>query len=258
MIAALVTGASSGIGEQFAYALAKEGRNLVLVARREDRLTSVAETARKLGAGDIKIIAADLSKRSAAVQLASRLELEQWEVDLLINNAGFGSRGRFTQLPLERELSEIELNVGAVVAMTRVFGAAMVQRGSGIIINVASIAGFQPVPFMATYAASKSFVVSFSLAIAGELTGTGVTVTALCPGPVPTEFQSIAGIENLRIPPIGVVDAKTVAEQGLTAARRGKSLVVCGKLNSFMSGAARLFPRRLVARIAGSIYRPDD
>jgi short-subunit dehydrogenase len=258
MDVALVTGASSGIGEQFAYVLAREGRDLVIVARRKDRLETVAEKARKEGAPHVRSIAADLSARDAPGALFESLRDDKISVDILINNAGFGTRGRFDRLALTRELEEIELNVNALVALTRLFLPAMVAAHRGTIINVASIAGFQPLPYMATYAATKAFVVSFTQAIAAELAGTGVNVSALCPGPVLTEFQAVAGITKVRFPSLGLVDPKTVAEDGLAAARRGKAVSISGRLNAAMTRAARFAPRGLVTRIAASVYRPDD
>jgi len=258
MSASLITGASSGIGEQFAYALAREHRDLVLVARREDRLAVVADNARKLGGRQVTVIPADLSRREAPAALFARLDADKASIDILINNAGFGTRGEFAKLPLDRELEEIDLNVSSLVALTRLFVPAMVTARHGTIINVASMAGFQPVPYMATYAATKAFVVSFTQGIATELTGTGVNISAICPGPVLTEFQAVAGIEKVRLPSIGVVDAKTVAEDGLRAARRGTAVAISGKVNTVLAGVTHFVPKSLVSRIAGSIYRPKE
>jgi short-subunit dehydrogenase len=258
MSASLITGASSGIGEQFAYALARERRDLVLVARREDRLAAVADKARQEGARQVTVIASDLSHREAPGALYARLEADRIPIDILVNNAGFGTRGEFAKLPLDRELEEIDLNVNALVAMTRLFVPAMIAARHGTIINVASTASFQPLPYMAVYAATKAFVVSFTQAIATELAGTGVNVSALCPGPVVTEFQAVAGIEKVRLPPIGVVDAKTVAEDGLRAARRGTAVAISGRVNAVLANVSHLMPKSLVTRIAASMYRPKE
>lgn len=256
MATALITGASSGLGERFAYALGREKYGLVLVARREDRLQDVAREAMSRGAGAVVVLQADLSQRSAPAMISERIEGERLEIDLLINNAGFGTSGRFDQLPLERELEEIDLNVAALAALTRLFAPPMVARGRGTIINVASTAAFQAVPYMATYAASKAFILSFSQALSRELAGTGVNVMALCPGPTHTEFQRVANTEHARMPWFAYMDAERVVAQALAAAARGKSLCINGALNFAMAEASRFAPRRLVSRIAGAMFRP--
>jgi short-subunit dehydrogenase len=256
MATALVTGASAGIGEEFAYALARERYDLVLVARREARLAEVADKARRLGAGRVLTVAADLARRETPAALHRQLAEQNLAIDYLVNNAGFGTRGRFAELAIERELEEIDLNVGALVAMTRLFVPAMAARRSGTIVNVASTAGFQPLPYMATYAATKAYVISFSLALAAELRGSGVTVLALCPGPTWSEFHQVAGTGDARTPRFMFMDAATVAAQGVAAARRGKSIHVNGAINHLLAETSRLSPRRLVARVAASIYRP--
>src|SRR5262249_45474057 len=151
------------------------------VARREDRLREVATRAKSSGAPDVTIVSSDLCQESAPSEIYAQVSGNGLEIDYLVNNAGFGTHGRFDRVPLEREIEEINLNVGALVALTRLFLPAMIQRKSGTVINVASTAGFQPVPWMATYAATKAFVLNFSEAVAHELQGTGVTVMALCP-----------------------------------------------------------------------------
>lgn len=255
MATALITGASSGLGEQFALLLAKEKFDLVLVARREDRLKAVAESAGKLGAGKVKIIVADLSGYESAAGLHQEITRDRVEVDYLVNNAGFGTRGRFESLPIEREIQEIELNVTALVALTRLFLPAMVARRSGTIINVSSVGGFTPVPFMATYGATKAFVLSFSEALAEELRATGVTVMALCPGATRTEFQKVANVEEAKMPSFAFMSAETVVAQAIAAAKRGKSVYVNGPMNLLMVESTRVAPRRLIAKIAGSMFR---
>src|SRR5579875_2013722 len=256
MATALVTGSSAGIGEEFAYALAREHYELVLIARRDERLKQVAEKARILGSGKVTTIAADLARRETPAAIYRQLAEQNIAIDYLVNNAGFGTRGRFAELALERELEEIDLNVGALVAMTRLFVPAMVERRHGTIINVASTAGFQPLPFMATYSATKAYIINFSLAIAAELRGTGVTILALCPGPTWSEFQQVAKIEDARTPRFMFMDSATVAAQGIDAARRGKSLHVNGVMNLMLAEVARVSPRNLVARVAANFYRP--
>ncbi|MBF6569043.1 MAG: SDR family oxidoreductase [Candidatus Binataceae bacterium] len=256
MPTALITGASAGIGEEFAYALARDRFELVLTARREDRLRQVAERATAQGASAVHVIAADLARRETPAAIFDQVERENLRVDYLVNNAGFGTRGRFSDQPLDRELEEIDLNVTALVALTRKFLPPMIARHHGTIINVASTAGFQPLPFMATYAATKAFVVSFSQAIAAEAAGTGVRILALCPGPTRSEFHAVAGIEDARTPEFMFMDVKTVVAQGLAAARRGKWLHINGALNFVLAESIRIAPRTLATRIAARLYRP--
>jgi short-subunit dehydrogenase len=255
MVTALITGASSGIGERFAYALARRNYDLVLTARRQDRLDAVAAKAREIGAGRIEIIACDLARTAAPLELQSRLAAAQIEVDCLINNAGFGTTGLFARLLLARELEEIELNVTAVVALTRLFLPAMIERRHGTIINVASTAAFQPIPYMATYAATKAFVLNFTEAVSAEAAGNGVRILALCPGPVRTEFQAVAKNQSALVPSFFYLDADTVVEQALAAVDRGRRVRINGMMNAVGAVAARLFPRALVTAIAGRIYR---
>jgi short-subunit dehydrogenase len=253
---ALITGASSGIGEHFAYTLAREGCALALTARREDRLQAVAAQARSLGAPSVSIFPADLAQRPAPAQLYRAVVAAGLNLDLLVNNAGFGTRGRFDHLPLEREIEQIDLNITALVALTHLWLPDMIAARRGTIINVASAAGFQAVPYMATYAATKAFVISFSLALHYELDGTGVGVMALCPGATRTEFQAVAGNDDT-MPSFLYMEADAVVAQALRAARKNRSIYVNGALNRAMTASQRLAPRWLVSKIAGMIYRPE-
>ncbi len=255
MTAALITGASSGLGEEFAMQLAREQRDLVLVARREDRLGEVAERAKRAGARNVAIIASDLSRAEASAEIRRQIAAANIAVDYLVNNAGFGTHGRFDKVPLDREIEEINLNVSALVALTRLFLPAMVAGKAGTIINVASTAAFQPVPWMATYGATKAFVLSFSEALARELEGTGVTVMALCPGPTRTEFQQVASVEDSAFPSFAYMDAATVVRQAIDAAKRGKAVKINGFINTIMAESTRFAPRALVRRIAGNMFR---
>lgn len=254
MMSALITGASSGIGEQFAYAMAREGCMLALTARREQRLSQVAAQARNLGAPKVSIFPADLGERSAPATLYRQVVAADLNIDMLINNAGFGTRGRFDQLALEREMEQIDVNIGALVALTHLFAADMVAARRGTIINVASTAGFQSVPFMATYAATKAFVQSFSLALHHELAGTGVKVMALCPGATRTEFQAVARNGDT-VPSFVYMDAQTVVAQALRAAANNRSMCINGAFNKVATQAQRVAPRWLVAKIAAMLYR---
>ena len=255
MATALITGASSGIGQSFAYALARQHYDLVLVARRQDRLNAVAAKAKEIGAGSTEIVASDLTRGGAPVELQARLAAVPIEIDYLINNAGFGTTGRFDRLPLAREVEEIELNVTALIALTKLFLPPMIERRNGTIINVASTAAFQPIPYMATYAATKAFVLSFTEAISVETAGTGVRILALCPGPVRTEFQAVAKNENALMPSFVYLDADTVVRQALAAVARGRRVRINGVMNAIGVLAARLLPRTLVIAIAGRLYR---
>jgi len=257
MATALITGASSGLGEEFARQLARENYDLVLTARREDRLKAVAAEAIKLGSSKVEVIASDLGEPDAAEKLHRQVFERGIEIECLVNNAGFGTHGIFHKMPLERELEEINLNVTALVSLTRLFIDGMVARRRGTIINVASTAAFQPIPYMATYAATKAFVLNFSEAVALEVRGAGVTVMALCPGPTRTEFQGTAGVESSSFPSFGYMDAKTVVAQALASAKRGKALRINGIMNQVMAQSTRFTPRSIVARISGVMFKGD-
>lgn len=254
--AALITGASAGFGEGFARALAGRRHNLILVARRRDRLEALA---RELGAEGVRaeVLDADLSERGVGERLAERIGELGLTVDLLINNAGFGSHGGFPAGGLERELEQVRVNVEAVVDLTGRFLPGMVERGRGAIVNVASIAAFQPLPYEAIYGASKAFVLSFSEAVHAEVAGTGVTVTAVCPGPVPTEWQAVAGFENQaeRLP-YPRMTVEQIVEESLAAAAAGKRAVIPGRLTRAMALATRALPTSMKLPVASRSLRP--
>jgi short-subunit dehydrogenase len=258
MPTALITGASSGLGEQFAYALARQRHDLVLVARRADRLAMVAARAKELGAGRVEIKAVDLGQRAAPDTICDQLKRDQIEIHYLVNNAGFGAAGRFHQLPLARELGQIDLNVTALVSLTHLLLPAMIERHSGTIINVASTAAFQSVPYMSTYAATKAFVLSFTEGLAGELAGSGIRVMALCPGPVKTEFQAVANNERAVLPSFVWVPAEKVVADAIAAAARGRMTYIAGALNFVTVQTTRFVPRAMVNFIARRVYRPID
>ena len=257
MATALITGASSGLGEEFARQLARENYDLVLTARREDRLNVVAAEAMKLGSSKVDVIASDLGQPDAAARLHEQVNARGLEIECLVNNAGFGTHGIFHKLPLDREIEEINLNVTALVSLTRLFLDGMVARRRGTVINVASTAAFQPVPYMATYAATKAFVLNFSEAVAREVKSAGVTVMALCPGPTRTEFQGTAGVETSSFPSFAYMDAKTVVAQALASAKRGKSVRINGIINQVMAQSNRFSPRAITTRIAGMMFKGD-
>jgi uncharacterized protein len=246
---ALVTGASSGIGLEICRALAEQGCDLILVARSEAKLT---EFARELGGQhpiNAKALAADLTQPGAAQQIYDRLTSQGTRIDALVNNAGFGAHGAFAALPLQRQLDMIAVNITSLTALTRLFLPDMLTRRAGKILNVASTAAFQPGPNMAVYYASKSYVLSFSEALAEELTGSGVSVTCLCPGPTKTAFASGAEMEGSLLFRLLPSDARSVAHLGVDAMLAGKRLVVPGVLNKIMAFSTRVTPRPVILKI---------
>ncbi len=251
---ALVTGASSGIGLELATLLAREGHDLICVARNRERLEQIARGLREEFGGAVTVIPRDLAEPEAARAVAAEVESRGFPLEILVNNAGFGVYGRFAETSLEQELAMIQVNLVALTELTKRFLPGMLRRGHGRILNVASTAAFQPGPLMAVYYATKAYVLSFSEALANETAGTGVTVTALCPGPTITEFQNRAGVGGTRLfhSPL-VRDARSVALAGYRGMRRGRRVVVPGLENRLLVEAVRLTPRRLVTAIARRI-----
>ena len=249
----LITGASSGIGEVFARKLAGYGHNLLLVARSEEKLIALCN---ELGRSDgirAQHVAMDLSRADAPAKLFAEARARRLEIDLLINNAGFGSMGDFAKLDLARELNMIDLNVRSLVELTHQFLQPMRERKSGAIINVASTAGFQPVPFMATYAATKAFVLSFSEALWEENRPYGIKVMALCPGVTETGFFEAARMHK---PPARASQTpEDVVDTALRGLKHGRSHIISGLPNYLMVQSERLVPRSLIARVAGMVLR---
>lgn len=247
----LITGGSSGIGRELARLFARDGFALVLVSRSADRLAPVVGELRDAHGASVTTIPADLGQPEDIERLLSTLAASDIRVDVLVNNAGFGGAGRFSETALDQEVEMIALNVGAVVTLTKRLLPSMLESRRGRILNVASTAAFQPGPFQAVYFATKAFVLSFSEAIAEELRDTGVTVTTLCPGPTQTGFAARAGFRSS--PMMGArMDARSVAEVAYTATLRGERVVVPGVVNKMHAQAVRLTPRRLLARLAGA------
>ncbi|MBA2379409.1 MAG: SDR family oxidoreductase [Blastocatellia bacterium] len=252
----LITGGSGGIGETFARKLAARGHNLFLVARSEDKLKGLcAELGEKHGI-KAEYLAADLSETGSDVGVFERSNSLGLEIDWLINNAGFGSMGDFTDLELERELEMIRLNIGTLVALTHRFLPGMRARRRGTVINVSSSASFQPIPFMATYAATKAFVTSFSEALAEENRPFGVTVTALCPGPTETNFFEAAGMESSSISVKPPQTADEVVDTALAAADKGRTKVVPGWVNYAVATAGNFVPNSFIVRTISKKLRP--
>lgn len=245
---ALVTGASSGIGEALAEELARQGHDLILVARRAEPMEELAARLRAEFGSDVLVDPRDLLDRDAAVQLH---ESYGDRVDVLVNNAGFGLNGAFEVLSLERQTEMIELNVTALTRLSRLFLPGMLARGRGRILNVASTAAFQPGPFMNVYYATKAYVLFFSEALAEECRGRGVTVTALCPGPTKSGFQATADLHGSRIlASVKLMDVKTVARVGVDGLLKGRVVVIPGLMHQVLALGARLGPKPLVARLS--------
>lgn len=251
---ALVTGASAGIGEAIARGLARRRVPQVLVARSGEKLGKLAEELRGLSGVAVETIALDLASDGAAERLFGATEGAGKPVGLLVNNAGFGFYGPEEEQGLERTRRMLKLNVETTVALTHLVLGPMRERGSGFVLNVASTAAFLPVPWMAVYAATKAFVLSFSQALHEELRGRGVVVTALCPGTTRTDFHRVAGLaagERVRFPSLS---AETVAEAGLRGLERGKAVVVPNLLDSAWIFTGRLVPRTLPPKIGAAVF----
>jgi short-subunit dehydrogenase len=250
---ALITGASSGLGAEYAKLFAADGHDLVLVARRRDRLEALARELESTRGVKARVIAADLSTPGAPAHVAEEVARMGLELDFLVNNAGFGASGAFAELEPARELEMIQVNIAALVALTRTFLPAMVGRRRGRILNVGSTAGFTPGPFMAVYYASKAFVNSFSEALSHELRGSGVTATLSCPGATATEFAEVAGTARSVLFRLGAAPATTVAREGYRAMMQGKPMVIHGLKNKLTVQSLRLSPRSLARAIAASL-----
>lgn len=254
---ALITGASSGIGECFAHQLAAAGTDLVLVARSQDKLEQLAVDLQRAHHRRVEVIALDLAEPGAAARLAAEVQQRGLEVDLLINNAGFGSASHFhVQVP-ERDQRMIALNVAAVVDLTHAFLPAMLKQHRGGVINLASMAAFQPTPYMTVYGATKAFVLSFTEGLWAEYRNSGLRFLAVCPGPVDTPFFEATGNTKLRgtVPPQLLMHVEDVVGQSLRALANGKSVLVPGASNKLVANLPRLMPRKLVARASALVMK---
>ena len=245
---ALITGASAGLGVEFARQLSKRGHRLVLAARRKDRLDALAKEL-----GNARAVAIDLSKANAAAKLMADLEAAGEQVEILVNNAGFGLIGRFAERDPKRERQMIDLNVGALTDLCRAVAPGMIKRKSGAILNVASTAAFQPGPKMAVYFATKAFVLSFTEALHEELKPHDVKVTCLCPGPTRTEFGEVAGFGGNGAFDKMAMEAGEVVEAGLKGMDRNRAVIVPGLVNKIGAISTRFAPRSVVRKIAGAI-----
>ena len=257
---ALVTGASDGIGLEFANILAARGYDLILVARREDKLNSIATTLIQEYGVNCTVIVADLSQPQAAQQLFQNTQSNNLRVDFLVNNAGLLHNGFFTELDIDAQERMITVNILALTSLTHLYANDMSARKSGHILNVASLAGWMPIPNQNVYAATKSYVLSFTQALADELNaaGNGVVVSALCPGYTATKMMDNPDQgAKLNIAPNMMMSAKDVAEQGIRDCLSGKMTIVPGAANKFTAAITHLFSKTRLTKLVGSFYRKN-
>jgi uncharacterized protein len=252
---ALVTGASSGIGEHLARQLAERGHDLVLVARDQLRLETLGKELERAHSTKAQVLPADLTDPAQLQAVEHRCHDSVAPIDVLVNNAGFGSFGMFHTLDLENEMREIQLNVSALVRLSHAAASEMVPRGRGGILNVSSLAAFQPNPLMAVYGGTKAFIVSFTEALHEELKGTGVSVTVLCPGFTRTGFQVAADVPASDLPGFVWQEPGEVAAAGLDALAKNRAMVIPGALNKALGGFSIVSPHALTRRIAGVISK---
>ena len=259
MKTALITGASSGIGQAFAQELAHRQTNLILVARSQDKLDHLAQQLQDTHSVRVEVITQDLTESQAGKTVYDQVKARGLSVDLLINNAGFGDYGPLRQRDLSKQLAMVQLNITVLVELTYLFLEEMQQQGSGGIINVSSIAGFQPIPYLSTYAATKAFVLSFSEALWAETQGTDVYILALCPGPTESNFFERAEFPTAltKADQNGLTSAETVVKDALSALEKRRSHIVTGGLtNQVIVNVSRFLPRELLAKTVEKQFRP--
>lgn len=255
MPTALITGASAGLGEGFARELARRGQDLILTARRADRLEEIAAELRGSHGVRVDVFAGDLGRADAPEKLLADIAAAGLSIDTLVNNAGYGARGDFAELDRATQLGMVDLNCRALVALAHGVLPQMIARRSGGILNIASTAAFQPGPWMAVYYATKAFVLSFSEALHEEVRDQGVQVCALCPGPTRTEFAGRAGMTDMPLFTKLASDAEGVVRDGLAALDAGRAVKVSGAANALMADAVRFTPRLLARKVAGSLQK---
>lgn len=256
---ALITGASSGIGKALSHQFAKNNYNLVIIAESRAGISEAAEELRNKHSIEVTEIAKDLSKEDAPSEVYNQLDDLNIQINVLVNNAGVGQKEKFHETDIEKDINIIRLNIEALVRLTKLFMRDMVTRGSGKILNLGSVAGFQPGPLLAVYHASKAFVNSFSESISKELEGTGVNVTVLCPGPTDTEFFDRADMENARILEDGIVmEPEKVAEIGYNALMDEERIIIPGMSNKMLTFTRRLIPKSLQASIHKKLYEVKE
>jgi hypothetical protein len=245
----LITGASSGIGYELALLFARDGFDCVVTARRVDRLEELAERLRREHRVEVSVIEADLADQASPERIFTSVKAAGIQIDVLVNNAGFPTYGHFVELDTQTQLDELQVNIVALTHLTRLFLPGMVERRDGRILNLASTAAFEPGPLMAVYYATKAYVLSFSQAIGNELTGTGVSVTTLCPGITRTGFQAAGAMEDSRLVQGGMADPASVALAGYRGVMARKGVVIPGFANKLVPFAVRLAPRSVVTRM---------
>lgn len=253
--AVLITGASSGLGLEFAKLFAATGHPLVLTARREDKLNDLAAQLRAAHGVGVTVLPLDLAQPGAAAQLTAAVNAAGLEIEILVNNAGFGAFGEFASIALNDTVEMLQLNVSALAELTRLLLPPMLARGRGRILNVGSVAGFLPGPYMTAYYASKAFVGSFSQALNEELRGTGVTVSCLCPGPTATEFGQRGSMKPMKAPRSWRMGAREVAQAGYDGLLRNRPLIIPGASNKFIVFAVKFLPRAFILRRVSRLQR---
>lgn len=252
----LITGATSGIGYELTHAFATEKYNLVLVARSKEKLETIKKELEKQYQISVEVIPKDLSVKDAPEEIYETLFANNKRIDILVNSAGFGDFGDFVDSNWNKQYSMIQLNIVAVIHMTRLFLKPMVERGNGKILNLASTAAFQPVPFQSIYAASKAFILSYSEALSKELKDSGVTVTALCPGATQTAFYDVASLQNSKaFKTLKVAQARDVASYGYRELMKGRPVVIHGFINRLLTFIIRFIPRNLTREISYRITK---
>jgi short-subunit dehydrogenase len=255
---ALVTGASRGLGRYFACELAAKKRNLVLVARSSEKLDTIAKDLRSKHGVNVEVIVLDLGQPGAGSILADELTARSLQIDLLINNAGFGDQKRFLDLSLERQIEMITLQNASVVEITHRVLPAMIEQKSGGIINISSMAGFQPIPYAAVYSATKAFLTTFSLALEAEVATYGIRVVTVCPGRLAVAEEDIDPTKERKKVPGGEQTHELVVTEALQKLERGGGLVIPGGVNKFAAFAERFVPRSKIARLITKISKPPD
>ncbi|WLR43116.1 SDR family oxidoreductase [Bacillus carboniphilus] len=249
----LITGASSGIGKEFSYQLAEKGMNLVLVARTKTALEQLAQDIRSKYNVEATVLTADLSVEYAAKEVVANLKEKGLEIDYLVNNAGFGTTGEFLDNAMEKDHQQIMVNIAAVTDLTHELLPSMVKKKSGTVINVASLVSFQPVPYMAVYAATKAFVLSFTESLAEEYRSKGITFFAICPGATETNFFNAAGDKT----PSKTRTPEQVVQTALKAIEKGKNYAIDGKMNYVMAHSSRFFSRKQVAKLSAKMSQKN-